>query len=172
MDGLSSQCCHLLLCDTAVPFSQKCPKFRLAGDMCPRGCLHMGTFLSPCISLAFCMLRGTMLLSCPSPRCPGFPPPQLLFHLIFIPPSPPSPFVFLTSSFLTDKRVLSEPKSHRKCSFHGHFVSLQGVCFGFVLSHPWQGSPAAGLGQGGKREQLKPTPKLVCILNHLLCFQL
>lgn len=35
--------------------------------------------------------------------------------------------LFSNFFFLTDKRVLSEPKSHRKCSFHGHFVSLCGI---------------------------------------------
>lgn len=57
-------------------------------------------------------------------------------------PSSPSPFSFLTLFFLTDKRILNEPKSHRKCSFHGHFFLFVCSC-GFVLLNPWQGFPGS-----------------------------
>lgn len=106
-----SQCCHLLLCDTTVPFTG----WALG---CPCHVLLFGFWEAP----------GNYA-DLPYPWA-GLPPTFCFISS----PSSPSPFSFLTLFFLTDKRILNEPKSHRKFSFHGHFF----VCFfGFVLLKSW-----------------------------------
>lgn len=93
-----SQCCHLLLCDNSVPFTG-----------------HRDVLVTP----SFWNAAGNDAdLSHPSR---ARLPPTFCF---ISSPSSPSHFSFLTLFFLTDKRILNEPKSHRKCSFHGHFFVL------------------------------------------------
>lgn len=179
---LSSRCCHLLLCDTTVPLKlpqPEMPKVLSAGDVFPRGWLGMGTSSSPSFYLAFCMPRGTILLSHPCPPCcgsscppgPASPPPTFVsshpHHTIAT-----FTFCFLTFFFLTDKRVLSEPKSHRKCSFHGHFVSLRGIALVLLCRIHGRAPRQLGQDKGGKRKQLKPTPNLQWTLNAMLCLKL
>lgn len=73
----------------------------------------------------------------PHPRA-GLPPTFCFISS----PSSPSPFSFLTLFFLTDKRILNEPKSHRKCSFHGHFffvcLFLRFCSVESMAGVPWQ----------------------------------
>lgn len=118
--------------------------------------LGTGMTLSPCFCLAFGMPRGTMLISHTSPPRAGLPPTFCFISS----PSSPSPFSFLTLFFLTDKRILNEPKSHRKCSFHGHFFFFWFCLFLWfcsVVIHG-RGSLAAGWEDGTTKKAHSKTP--------------
>lgn len=103
---LRSRCCHLLLCDTTVPFTTAAARNAqspVSWGHAPQGLAGHGDLLVTVLLPGFLHARGnaaalpslpTILWLLVPPGLASPCPLGLLFHLIPITPSPPSPFVF------------------------------------------------------------------------------